>query len=63
MTDAPSGSPARSRAPGAVFLVIGIVFLAVGSSGQRTAFIAVGAAFIAVGVALLVRHRLAGGPK
>jgi hypothetical protein len=46
-----------------VFLVIGIVFLAVGSSGQRGAFIAVGASFIAIGLALLVRQRRAGGPK
>ncbi len=63
MTDTPSGSPATSRAPGAVLLAIGVVFLAVGSSGQRGAFIAVGAAFIAIGVALLVRQRRAGGPK
>jgi len=62
MTDKPSDVPVASRAPGAVFLTIGVVFLAVGSSGQR-AFIAVGAAFIAVGVALLVRQRRAGGPK
>jgi hypothetical protein len=62
MNDKPNDAPATSQAPGAVFLTIGVVFLAVGSSGQR-AFIAVGAAFIAIGVALLVRQRRAGGPK
>jgi hypothetical protein len=63
MMETRNGSSAKSRAPGAVFLVIGIVFLAVGSSGQRGAFIAVGASFIAIGLALLVRQRRAGGPK
>jgi hypothetical protein len=63
MTDKPNGVPATSRTPGAVFLAIGVVFLAVGSSGQRGAFIAVGAAFIAIGVALLVRQRRGGGLK
>jgi hypothetical protein len=62
MTDKSNGAPATSRAPGAVFLTIGVVFLAVGSSGQR-AFIAVGAAFVAIGIALLVRQRRAGGPQ
>jgi hypothetical protein len=62
MTDKPNDFSARGRAPGAPFLTIGVVFIAVGSSGQR-AFIAIGAAFIAVGVALLVRQRRAGGPK
>jgi hypothetical protein len=45
-----------------VFFTIGVIFLAVGSSGQST-FIAVGAAFMAVGVALLVRPPRVRGPK
>ena len=62
MTDQPGGVPATSRAPAAVFLTIGVVFVAVGSSGQR-AFLAVGAAFIAIAIALLVRRPRTGGPK
>jgi LPXTG-motif cell wall-anchored protein len=62
MIDQPRGVSATSRAPAAVFLTIGVVFVAVGSSGQR-AFLAVGAAFIAIGSALLVRKRRADGVK
>jgi len=62
MTNLPNDASVKSRAPGAAFLVIGVVFIAIGSSGQR-AFIAIGAAFIAVGVAFLMRQRRTGGPK
>jgi hypothetical protein len=61
MTDQGSGGPARRQAPAAVFFGVGVVFLAVGSSGQRGAMIAVGAAFIAIGAVLLVRQKRAGG--
>jgi hypothetical protein len=63
MTDEPNIGSARPRAPAAVFFGIGVVFLAVGSSGQRSAMIAVGAAFLAIGVVLLVRQKRAGGPR
>ncbi len=49
-------------APGIAFLVIGIVFIAIGSSG-RSAFVAVGAAFVAIGVVMMVRQRRASGLK
>jgi hypothetical protein len=49
------------RGPGAALLVIGVVFVAVGSSGQR-AFLATGLAFLAVGVVLLLRARSGTGP-
>jgi hypothetical protein len=49
-----------NKAPGIVFLAIGIVFIAVGSSG-RTAFLAIGAAFLAIGIVTSVRARR-GGP-
>jgi len=53
-------NPARSRTPGAVFLTIGTVFLAVGSSGQR-AFLAVGSTFMALGLVLLIGPPRVGG--
>jgi hypothetical protein len=62
MTGNPITAEPRSRTPGSVFFTIGVIFLAVGSSGQST-FIAVGAAFMAVGVALLVRPPRVRGPK
>ncbi len=37
-------------------MVIGVVFVAVGSSGQR-AFLATGLAFLVIGVVLLLRAR------
>jgi hypothetical protein len=54
MTDKPGG-PGSGRAPGVAFIALGVVFIAIGSSGRR-AFIAIGVAFIAVGVAILVRQ-------
>jgi hypothetical protein len=63
MTDQPNTAPARPRAPAAVFFGVGVVFLAVGSSGHRGAMIAVGAAIIAIGLVLLVRQKRAGGPR
>jgi hypothetical protein len=49
-------------APGIAFIVIGVVFIAIGSSGQR-AFLGIGAAFIVIGMLSLVRQRRADGPK
>ena len=52
----------RPVAPGTVFIVLGVVFIAIGSSGQR-ALLAVGAAFLAIGLISVVRQRRAGGLK
>jgi len=52
----------NSGAPGIAFLVIGVVFIAIGSSGQR-AFIGVGAAFAVIGVVMMVRQRRETGLK
>jgi hypothetical protein len=38
------------------FIIIGIAFLAMAVSGQRS-FRAIGVAFVAIGIALLVRQR------
>ena len=47
--------------PGVVFIVLGVVFIAVGSSGQRT-FLGIGAAFAVIGLVSLIRQRRAEGP-
>ena len=47
--------------PGIVFIVLGVVFIAIGSSGQR-AFLGVGAAFAVIGLVSLIRQRRAGEP-
>jgi hypothetical protein len=52
----------RSTAPGIAFIVIGIVFITIGSSGQR-GLIAVGAAFVAIGLVTVIRQRRAAGLK
>ena len=52
----------RAGASGLVFLVAGLAFIAIGSSGQR-AFLFIGAAFLVLGLVSLVRQRRAGGPK
>jgi hypothetical protein len=46
-------------APGIVFVVLGVVFIAIGSSGQR-AFLGLGAAFLVIGLVSLVRQRRGG---
>jgi hypothetical protein len=48
-------------APGIVFIVLGVVFIAIGSSGQR-AFLGIGAAFAVIGLVSLIRQRRAEGP-
>ncbi len=49
------------RGPGVAFLTIGVVFIAIGSSGAR-AFLGTGVAFLVVGFVLLMRSRREGGP-
>lgn len=56
MTERPKDARPGPKTPGAVFVALGVVFLAVGSSGQR-AFLAIGAVFLVLGFALLVRKR------
>jgi LPXTG-motif cell wall-anchored protein len=51
-----------STAGGAAFIVVGVVFIAIGSSGQR-AFIAIGAAFVLIGFIFIARRRRVGGLK
>ena len=48
--------------PAVPFLAIGVAFLAIGVSRQRT-FLGIGAAFLAIGVALLVRQERVDGSK
>ena len=45
----------RRAAPGVALLVIGLVFFALGISGQR-AFIAIGIAFAVIGLSSLIRR-------
>ena len=47
-------------ASGIAFIVLGVVFIAIGSSGQR-AFLGVGAAFAVIGLVSLIRQRRAEG--
>lgn len=50
-----------ARTAGIAFFVIGVVFIAIGSSGQRAVF-GVGAAFVVVGLIAMIRQgRGAGG--
>jgi hypothetical protein len=51
-----------TRTPSLAFLIVGVVFLTIGASGQR-GFIALGTAFIAIGIAFLVRGRRGGRSK
>ena len=53
---------ASSQKPGIAFLVIGVVFIAVGASGPH-ALLAVGVVFMAVGAALTARARKASGTE
>ncbi len=48
-----------STAGGAAFIVVGVVFIAIGSSGQR-AFMAIGAAFVVIGFIFIARRRRVG---
>jgi hypothetical protein len=52
----------RPGAPGIVFITLGAVFIAIGSSGLRALF-AVGVAFLVIGLVSVVRQRRAGGSK
>lgn len=44
--------------PGFPFLILVVVFVAIGASGQRN-FLGIGAAFLAIGVVFLVRQKRA----
>jgi hypothetical protein len=46
----------RPVASGISFIVLGVVFIAIGSSGQR-AFLGIGAAFLVIGFVSLARQR------
>ena len=52
----------KSTAGGAAFIVVGAVFIAIGSSGQR-AFLPIGLAFAVIGFMFIARQRRSGGPK
>jgi hypothetical protein len=52
----------RSTAGGAAFVVVGVVFIAVGSSGQH-AFLPIGLAFVVIGFMLIARQRRSGRLK
>ena len=49
----------RKPATGVALFVVGVVFLAVGSSGQR-GLLGVGAAFIVIGLVFMLRERRGG---
>ena len=52
----------KSIAGGAGFVVVGVVFISIGSSGQR-AFLPIGMAFIVIGFIFIVRQRRSGAGK
>ncbi len=49
----------KAGTPGVALFVVGIVFLAIGSSG-RPGLLGVGAAFIVIGLVFLIRQRRGG---
>jgi hypothetical protein len=52
----------KSTAGGGAFVVVGVVFIAIGSSGQR-GFLPIGIAFIVIGFMFIARRRRSGGLK
>lgn len=57
--DPHTSTPAtRSRALGVVFLALGVTFLGVGASGQRS-FLGIGPVFLVLGIVFLARARKA----
>ena len=52
----------KSTAGGAAFIVVGVVFIAIGSSGQRAA-LPIGLAFTVIGFMFIARQRRSWGPK
>ncbi len=52
----------RSIAGGLAFVAVGVVFIALGSSGQR-AYLPIGAAFLLIGFVFIIRQRRSGGVK
>lgn len=53
----------QKKATGIALLVIGVVFIAVGSSGARMLLLGVGVALVIVGLISVVRQRGAPGSK
>ncbi len=49
----------QAGTPGVALFVVGVVFLAIGSSG-RAGLLGVGAAFIVIGLVFMVRQRRGG---
>ena len=47
------------RTPALAFTIIGVVFLTIGVSGQRS-FMVLGTIFVAIGLVFLLRQRRAG---
>ncbi|MGN6512530.1 MAG: hypothetical protein ACTHKZ_03025 [Lysobacteraceae bacterium] len=59
----PQASPPQAGS-GTAFLVVGLVFLALGAGRHLAVFLAIGAAFVAIGASFLARARKAGrGPR
>jgi hypothetical protein len=54
---APRQGTRSARSLGAVFLLPGFAFLALGASTRQTAFLAIGPAFLVIGIAFLARAR------
>jgi hypothetical protein len=52
----------RSTAGGIAFVVVGVIFIALGSSGQR-AYLPIGFAFALIGFLFILRQRRSGGLK
>jgi hypothetical protein len=52
----------KSTAGGGAFVVVGVVFIAVGSSGQH-AFLPIGIAFVVIGFMFIARKRPSGRPE
>ena len=52
----------KSIAGAAGFVVVGVVFISIGSSGQR-AFLPIGIAFIVIGSMFIIRQRRSGRLK
>jgi len=51
----------KSIAGGIAFILAGVVFIILGSGGQR-AYLPIGLAFAVIGVIFIVRQRRIGGP-
>ncbi len=52
----------KATAGGLAFIVAGVAFIVMGSSGQR-AYLPIGVAFVLIGIVFMVRQRRSGGLK